>query len=172
MSIPAVSPGRSIAHRVGYIAATSCGQRIIREIGDRVDPSLIRCTRGRLSMVWPFPAVLVTHTGARSGKLRRTALVYFTDGGRVILIATNFGAPRNPSWYYNIKTDPVVGLYGRGIKGSFIAEEINGDERSRVFQRAKDAPGPYGKYQEAADGFQQVPVMALRPLSETSGAAG
>ena len=45
----------------------------------------------------------MTHVGAKSGRTRTSALVYFTDRGRVILIASNFGESRNPAWYHNIK---------------------------------------------------------------------
>lgn len=165
MSVPTVSPGRSIAHRaVTRIALSPLGISLLRDIGDRIDPTLLRLSGGRLSCVWPFPAVLVTHTGAKSGNTRTNALVYFTDNGRVVLIATNFGAKNNPAWYYNVKANPVVTLYGRGITGNFMAEEVFGAERDRLFQRAKDAPGPYGKYEEAAKSENRcVPVIVLSP---------
>src|SRR6201991_4825727 len=146
MSVPVVAPGNSNAHRiVGRMALSPLGLRFLRDIGSRVDPTLLRLTRGRVSSVWPFPALAMTHFGARSGRRRTTALVYFTDRGRVVLIASNFGGSRNPAWYHNVKVNPIVTLYGRGIRRRFIAEEIYGAERDRLFQRAKDAPGPYRK---------------------------
>jgi deazaflavin-dependent oxidoreductase (nitroreductase family) len=165
MSVPTVSPGRSIAHRIASrVAVSPLGLRFGREIASRVDPTLLWLTRGRVSSVWPFPAVVVTHIGAKSGRARTSALVYFTDRGRVILIASNFGESRNPAWYHNIKGNPLVTLYGRGICGRFIAEEIYGAERDRLFQRAKGAPGPYGKYEQtAATRVRCVPVIAFTP---------
>ena len=167
MSVPAVNPGRSIAHRIASrVAVSSLGLRFLRDIGARVDPTLLRLTRGRVSSVWPFPAVVMTHFGAKSGRARTSALVYFTDRGRVILIASNFGGPRNPAWYHNVKASPIVMLYGRGIRARFIAEEIYGAERDRLFQRAKDAPGPYRKYEQAAaTRFRCIPVIAFTPQS-------
>ena len=130
MSVPVVDPGRSIAHRiVSRVAVSPLGLRFLRDIGSRVDPTLLRLTRGRVSCVWPFPAVLVTHVGAKSGRTRTSALVYFTDRGRVIIIATNFGGSRNPAWYHNVKANPHVTLCGRGIGGRFIAR---GDLRCRT----------------------------------------
>lgn len=165
MSVPAVDPGRSIAHRIASrVALSPLGLRFLRDIGSRVDPTLLRLTRGRVSSVWPFPAVVMTHVGAKSGRARTSALVYFTDRGRVILIATNFGESRNPGWYHNVKANPLVTLYGRGIFGRFIAEETHDAERDRLFRRAKDAPGPYRKYEQAAaTRFRYVPVIALTP---------
>ena len=167
MSVPVVDPGRSIAHRiVSRVAVSPLGLRFLRDIGSRVDPTLLRLTRGRVSCVWPFPAVLVTHVGAKSGRTRTSALVYFTDRGRVIIIATNFGGSRNPAWHHNVKANPHVTLCGRGIGGRFIAEEIYGAERDHLFQRTKDAPGPYRTYEQAAaTQFRCVPVIAFTPQS-------
>lgn len=163
MSVPTVSPGRSVGHRiVSRVFLSPLGTRFGRDIASRLDPTLIRLTRGRVSSVWPFPAVVLTHVGAKSGRTRTSALVYFTDRGRVILIATNFGGSRNPDWYHNVKANPIVTLYGRGVCGRFIAEEIYGAERERLFQRAKDGPGPYGKYEQAAAAQSRcVPVITF-----------
>lgn len=165
MSVPAVNPGRSVARRiVARVAVSRLGIRFLRDIGARVDPTLLRHTQGRISCVWPVPAVVMTHVGAKTGRTRTSALVYFTDRGRVILIASNFGEPRNPAWYHNVKANPLVTLYGRGICGHFRAEEIYGAERDRLFQRAADAPGPYGKYEQAAAArFRCIPVVAFTP---------
>jgi deazaflavin-dependent oxidoreductase (nitroreductase family) len=167
MSVPVVNPGRSIAHRIASrVAVSSLGLRFLRDIGSRVDPTLLRVTRGGVSSVWPFPAVVMTHFGAKSGRARTSALVYFTDRGRVILIASNLGGSRNPAWYHNVKANPIVMLYGRGISGRFIAEETYGAERDRLFQRAKDAPGPYRKYEQAAaTRLRCVSVIAFTPQS-------
>ncbi len=167
MSVPVVNPGRSIAYRmVSRVARSPLGLRFLRDVGSQVDPTLLRLTRGRVSSVWPFPAVVLTHVGAKSGRTRTSALVYFTDRGRVILIASNFGESRNPAWYHNVKANPIVTFYGRGIRGRFIAEEIYGAERYRLFERAKDAPGPYRKYEQAAaTRFRCLPVIAFTPQS-------
>jgi deazaflavin-dependent oxidoreductase (nitroreductase family) len=167
MPVPAVNPGRSVAHRiVTQVALSPLGLRFLRDIGSRVDPTLLRLTQGRISCVWPFPAVAMTHVGARSGRTRTSALVYFTDRGRVILIASNFGGSRNPAWYHNVKANPIVTLCGRGICGHFMADEIYGAERERLFQRAKGSPGPYGQYERAAAAESRyVPVVAFTPQS-------
>ena len=84
MSVPVVNPGRSIAYRmVSRVARSPLGLRFLRDVGSQVDPTLLRLTRGRVSSVWPFPAVVLTHVGAKSGRTRTSALVYFTDRGRV-----------------------------------------------------------------------------------------
>jgi deazaflavin-dependent oxidoreductase (nitroreductase family) len=164
MRIPNIRPGNSFGHRVvTRIASTALGITIIRGVGPRIDPTLIRLTGGRLSSVTPFPALLLSHTGARTGVTRTTPIVYFTDAGRVIVIASNFGAPTNPAWYHNIKANPEVALLGRGFKGSFLAEELVGPERDRLFQFAAGASSPYGHYQQSA-AARPIAVIAFRPI--------
>ena len=164
MRIPTIRPGNSLGHRVvTRIATTALGIKIVRTVGPRIDPTLIRLTSGRLSSVTPFPALLLSHTGARTGVTRTTVIVYFTDAGRVIVIASNLGAPNNPAWYHNIKANPEVTLLGRGFRGSFPAEEVVGTERDRLFQLAADASSPYGHYQRSATG-RPIAVIAFRPI--------
>jgi len=164
VTIPNIQLGNSLAYRVvARIARSALGIRIIRKVGPHIDPTLIRLTGGRLSSVIPFPALLLSHTGARSGVVRTTPLVYFTDAGRVIVIASNFGALRNPAWYHNIKANPEVTLVGRGFRGSFLAEEVVGPERERLFQLAAGASSPYGHYQQSA-AARRIAVFAFHPI--------
>jgi deazaflavin-dependent oxidoreductase (nitroreductase family) len=163
-ALPNVPPGNSLAHRVvARIARSALGITVIRKVGPRVDPILIRLTGARLSSVTPFPALLLTHTGARTGITRTTPIVYFTNAGRVIVIASNFGANKNPAWYHNIKANPKVTLLGRGFRGPFLAEEVVGPERDRLFNFAAGTASPYGHYQQSA-ATRPIAVIAFRPI--------
>lgn len=136
---------------------------IVRKVGPHIDPALIRLTGGRLSSVAPFPALLLTHTGAKSGVTRTSTVVYFTDADRVIVIASNFGAPNRPAWYYNVKAHPEVTLWGRGFGGHFHAEELLDAERDRLFQLATAASSPYDHYQRTV-GNRPIPIIAFRSV--------
>ena len=105
--------------------------------------------------------MLLTHTGAKSGVTRTSTVVYFTDADRVIVIASNFGAPHRPAWYYNVKAHPEVTLWGRGFGGSFRAEELVGRERDQLFQLATGASSPYEHYERTAG--KPIPVIAFHP---------
>jgi deazaflavin-dependent oxidoreductase (nitroreductase family) len=171
-SLPNIRPGNSLGHRlVTRIASTALGIRVIRRVGPRIDPTLIRLTGGRLSSVAPFPALLLTYTGAKTGVIRTTPVVYFTDAGRVIVLASNFGATDNPAWYHNIKANPEVTLLGRGFKGSFLAEEVVGAERDRLFHLAAGASSPYRRYQQSA-ADRTIAVIAFHPLDPATGTPG
>ncbi len=164
--LPTVHPGRSLRHRiVTRIAVSRLGISVVRVVGRRLDPTLLRLSRGRLSVVYPFRVVLLTHTGAKSGIHRTSPVVYFTDRDRVILIVTAFGSKRNPAWYYNIKANPEVTLYGHGIAGRFSAVEVKGDERERLFNLATSADTPYADYERLAERY--IPVIALHRTPES-----
>lgn len=165
MMIPRSDPSNSRAHRfTTRLASSTPGIWFMRNVGSRLDPTLVRLSRGRLSCVAPFHALVLTHTGARSGISRTSTVVYFTDRGRVIVIASNFGSAQNPSWYYNVKANPLVTLDGGCFRGRFVAEEITGTERDRLFGLVRGAASPYGHYQGIA-GKRSIPVVAFIPAS-------
>jgi len=97
MSIPGVDPttdGRGrVKAAIGKVAMTSAGQWYLRHVSPKIDEPLMRRTRGRVNSIGVWPRfVLLTHTGAKSGIERVTPLIYFTDGDRVILVASNYGS--------------------------------------------------------------------------------
>ena len=55
-----------------------------------------------------MPVLLLTMTGAKSGRALTRPLVYTTDGDRLVVIASFAGAPHNPSWYHNLVANPVA----------------------------------------------------------------
>src|SRR5262245_21390918 len=77
-------------------------------VGNRIDPALMKASGGRLKSTFSWPTMLLTHTGAKSGRKRDTPLTYFTDGDNVVLIASQGGDPKHPSWYHNVLANPEV----------------------------------------------------------------
>src|SRR6184192_1158041 len=66
--------------------------------------------------------VLLTTTGRRSGEPRTTPMMFHRDGDRVLVVASNIGAPRHPDWYLNLAADPRVTVEVDGRK--FDAEAL------------------------------------------------
>jgi deazaflavin-dependent oxidoreductase (nitroreductase family) len=166
MTIPAVDPTAeaTVAKRIiTPLGRSRVGKWAIKNISTRVDPALVRMSNGRLSTLVFTPAVLLTHTGAKSGARRTTSLLYFTDQDRVIVMASNFGGTRHPAWYYNVKAHPEVTLYAGGYEGRFLAEEVIGAERDRLWGLAKQLTVGYADY-ESTTGGRKIPVMALSPI--------
>jgi deazaflavin-dependent oxidoreductase (nitroreductase family) len=163
MILPSAATANSVARQIiSRIATSSQGAWVIRSLGTRIDPPLLRLSRGRLSSVLAFPALVLTHTGANTGIVRQTPLVYFTDRGRAIVVASNFGSHHNPAWYHNVKANPEVTLYGRGLSGRFTAAEVTGAERNRLFSIAEGSSSVYRAYQDSAGG-RRLPLIAFTP---------
>jgi deazaflavin-dependent oxidoreductase (nitroreductase family) len=162
VGIPEVPPDPPSAFiRAGArMMASGPAQSFLRSYGWRLDRALIKLTNGHLSMSMAIPEVLLTHTGAKSGQQRSTPLTYFTDGGRVIVIASNYGGVRHPAWYHNVKANPRVTLASRGYQGTFVGEEMLDAERDRLFGLAVQFMPNYAGYQKTTGG-RRIPVVAF-----------
>ena len=79
--------------------ASRLGLWLSRHIGWKVDPHLLRLTRGRLGTGLFILTALLETCGARSDQVRRNGVIYFHDGERVTLVASKAGAPEHPSWF-------------------------------------------------------------------------
>ena len=105
------------------------------------------------------PLVLLTTTGAKSGKERTSPLVYTTDGDRIIIIASKAGAPTSPDWYYNLVANPTVTVEIGTERFQARATVAEGAERDRLFdQQATQMPG-FAEYQKKTT--RQIPVVVL-----------
>ena len=131
-------------------------------VASRIDPALLRLTRGRFATTSALPLVLLRVRGRKSGELRTVPLVYFTDGEEVILVASSFGRAGNPAWYLNLLANPEVELAAGGVSGRYRAREVDGAERDRLFALARRNYAGYGDYEVLA-GERRIPVMALSP---------
>ncbi|HLX38605.1 MAG TPA: nitroreductase family deazaflavin-dependent oxidoreductase [Candidatus Binataceae bacterium] len=105
------------------------------------------------------PMIIVTHTGAKSGKSYTTPLVYSKDGNRYVIIASKAGAPKNPSWYHNLVKHPEVTLEIGAEKFKARAKEVKGEERDRLFAAQAKMMPQFNEY--AAKTPRKIPVFVL-----------
>jgi deazaflavin-dependent oxidoreductase (nitroreductase family) len=108
------------------------------------------------------PVIVLTSVGAKTGKLRKTALMRVEHGGVYAVVASLGGAPRNPVWYYNLKANPHVELQDREAKRDYTAREVTGEEKAIWWKRAVEAWPDYANYQARTD--RQIPVFVLEPM--------
>ena len=134
-------------------------------IGNRIDPVLMRATGGRVRTTLSGPTVLLTHAGAKSGKERSTPLAYFSDGDDAILIASRGGHRHHPAWYHNVMANPDVELWTKGGGGRYRAHEAEGAERERLWELATTFYPGFASYQERA-GERRIPVVVCSPQGE------
>ncbi|MGE5137101.1 MAG: nitroreductase family deazaflavin-dependent oxidoreductase [Gemmatimonadota bacterium] len=106
-----------------------------------------------------LPVVIMTNRGVRSGKLRKTPVMRVEHDGRYAAVASQGGAPTHPSWYYNLRADPVVELQDGSGRWLMRAREVTGAERAEWWDRAVAAYPPYAEYQQRTD--RQIPVFVL-----------
>lgn len=132
-------------------------------VGGKIDPPLMRISGGRLKTTLIAPTVVLTHTGARSGKRRQTPLAYFTVGDDVVLIASKGGADHHPAWFQNAMANPEVELWTGGGGGRYRAREAEGEERERLWELATTMYPGFDKYQRRAD-ERRIPVVVCSPL--------
>jgi deazaflavin-dependent oxidoreductase (nitroreductase family) len=103
--------------------------------------------------------IIVTHTGANSGKTYTTPLVFSKDGDKCVIIASYAGAPKNPSWYHNLVTHPEVTVEIGADKFKAKATEVKGAERDRLFaEQAKMMP-QFNDYAKKTS--RKIPVFTL-----------
>lgn len=108
-----------------------------------------------------MPIIVLTSVGAKSGLLRKTALMRVEHDDEYAVVASLGGAPKHPVWYFNLLKNPNVELQDGAVKRDFVAREVTGDEKAVWWQRAVAAYPPYADYQEKTD--RQIPVFVLTP---------
>ena len=106
-----------------------------------------------------MPVIVLTSVGAKSGLLRKTALMRVEHDGEYAAIGSLGGAPKNPVWVYNLRKDPHVELQDGAEKHDYVAREVEGDERTVWWERAVAAYPPYADYAKKTD--RVIPVFVL-----------
>lgn len=148
--------------------STRFGTWIILNISTYIDPILLGLSGGRFSAgnVFGLTSLLLTTTGARTGKPRSRAVLCVIDGDNLVLIASRGGMARHPGWYHNLKAHPEVQVLLGNRSGTYLAREATADERARLWARARDIYQGFDAYEQRA-GARQIPVVVLTPHSAT-----
>jgi len=106
-----------------------------------------------------MPVIVLTSVGAKSGKLRKTALMRVEHGGEYAVVASLGGAPKHPVWYYNLLAHPHVELQDGAVKKDYIAREVTDEEKAVWWERAVAAYSDYAEYQKKTE--REIPLFVL-----------
>lgn len=106
--------------------------------------------------------IVLTTLGAKSGLLRKTALMRVSDGTNYAVVASRGGAPEHPQWYWNMLANPLVELQDGETKRDYVARELAGEERELWWARSVEAYPDYADYQ--ANTSRVIPVFVLEPV--------
>jgi deazaflavin-dependent oxidoreductase (nitroreductase family) len=110
-----------------------------------------------------MPVIVLTSVGAKTGKLRKTALMRVEHEGKYLAVASKGGAPKNPVWYHNLKANPHVELQDRASRLDYMARELAGDERATWWARAVANFPDYANYQAKTE--RLIPIFLLEPMA-------
>ena len=105
------------------------------------------------------PLLLLTTTGARSGQRRTTPMMYVRDGERLLVIASNAGAPKHPDWYYNLVAHPHVTVEVGRETYDATAVVTEGAERQQLWDMIVEQYPFFADHQ--AKVIRRIPVVAL-----------
>lgn len=133
----------------------------------RVDKLVFRITDRKhtlSSLITGLPVIMLTTTGAKSGKTRTLPVLGLPDGDRIIVFASGYGkTPRLPAWYHNLLVEPDARATVRGVVRNMWAYEAEGEERERLWSKGLDVYPGFAGYQQRITG-RSIPVMVLSPV--------
>jgi deazaflavin-dependent oxidoreductase (nitroreductase family) len=121
-------------------------------------------TGGRQGHRWNgVHTLLLTTRGRKSGKLRRTALIYGRDGDRYLVVASRSGAKKHPSWYLNLLETPQVEVQVGADTLRARALTATAEEKPRLWRLMASIWPDYDGYQARTQ--RDIPVVILEPLA-------
>jgi len=111
-----------------------------------------------------LPVIIVTHTGNKTGAIRKTPLMRVKDGVTYILVGSMGGAPTHPVWVYNLRTNPAVEIRDHTVVQAMRVREVKDEaERARLWDLAVAAYPPYAEYQTRT--ARRIPLFVATPGS-------
>ena len=109
-----------------------------------------------------MPVIVLTTVGAKSGRLRKNALMRVEHDGEYAVVASLGGSPTHPVWYYNVVANPHVELQDGATRRDYTAREVTGAEKALWWERAVAAYPDYAAYQRRTE--REIPLFVLTPM--------
>jgi deazaflavin-dependent oxidoreductase (nitroreductase family) len=167
MAAPSLAYVDPRAHRGAFyrwfarLGGTRAMGAVSKRIAWKLDPYLLRLTRGRLGFSLLLPTAVLETRGARSGCARRAAVIYFHDGQRVTIVASKLGLPEHPAWFHNLRANPNVKFGEQPFRAQVVDDQVECD---RLWQLADRVFPPYAAYRERArESGRTIPIVQLVP---------
>ena len=129
------------------------GSWLLARVLDRADRAVYRASGGRTTLsavLSGLPVMMLTTTGARSGRETTVPILGFEEGDAVLVIASNYGQAHHPAWLHNLRAHPRARLEVRGVGRDVVAEEVESPERERHLAIATEVYPGYRRYEERA----------------------
>ena len=109
-----------------------------------------------------LPVIIVTHTGNKTGAVRKTPLMRVKVAANYVLVGSQGGAPTHPAWVHNLRVNPAVEIRDHTVVQAMRAREVEDEaERARLWDAAVAAFPPYAEYQTRTK--RKIPVFVAEP---------
>ena len=119
-------------------------------------------TKGTTLKDTGLPVILVTHTGNKTGAIRKTPLMRVKDGEGYVLVGSQGGLPKDPVWVHNLRANPKVELRDETVVRPMQVREVTDKaERDRLWKLAVAAFPPYADYQAKTE--RRIPLFVATP---------
>ncbi len=147
-------------------AASRPGAWLLSRTLHHLDRAVLKLTGARATLTGILsgtPVVILTTHGAKSNLPRTLPLLFIRDDGdpkTFAVVATNWGQPHLPGWYFNLKAHPRATGSIRGQVAEYVAHEASGEEYEKYWQRAVDTYFGFRLYQQRA-ARRRIPIIVL-----------
>ena len=130
-------------------------------IASRVDPKLMKLTRGRVNLGGDdLPTLLLTRAAARAAS-RGPCRSSTSRRRRRDPDGLELRPGETTRLVHNVKANRDVTLTAGGVTERYLATEAEGPERDALYEKAKQLYSGYGVYEERTAGIRRVPVLRL-----------
>jgi deazaflavin-dependent oxidoreductase (nitroreductase family) len=111
-----------------------------------------------------IPVIIVAMRGAKSGTVRKIALMRVEHHGEYALVASKGGAPAHPDWYHNLVANPHEVTVQDGPEPFFVhVRLVDGEEYDGWWQRSVAVFAPYASYREKTS--RRIPLFVATRTS-------
>lgn len=128
----------------------------------RIQRWLYLRTNGAIgASIFGITMLLLTTVGRRSGREIQIPLLYIRDGERLVIIASNAGDARDPSWWRNLQANPRARVQVGRERYDVIARAADAAERARLWPRLLAAYRDFARYERNAAASREIPIVVL-----------
>ena len=120
-----------------------------------MDRMLYRKSGGRITvpgLVAGLPVIMLTTTGARSGRPRKLPLIGVPMGDALVILGTNYGQKPTPGWVYNLRADPRATVEYRGASVEVVSRLATASETEDAFALAEKVYPAFNEYRDRIEG--------------------
>ncbi|MDJ0768043.1 MAG: nitroreductase/quinone reductase family protein [Ilumatobacter sp.] len=160
-----VKPANAVQRVTQRIASSRPGAWTFQRTLYPMDKALFRISKGRTTvpgLLAGLPVIMLTTTGAKSGRSRTMPLLGIPLDGALAVIGSNYGQQHTPGWVYNLEADPAASVGYRDRTVAVVARRASDEGADRAFDLAADVYPGYAKYRERAD-HRVIRVFVLEP---------